>query len=627
MRGEASLPSGTVLRDAERGMDRLRQMVGLLPEASTFPADTLSAWFDLLTPLLRRLAGYGEVRDALDAATRRASGGDAVARRARARAMALAREGDLVAAVDELHSARIHWWQGDTLRGSLLASLLLASLYERLGLPLAAKQFSLSAAATAMSTNADDLVDLTPQALFAAANAEHAAGAWLAAADMTRIGFLAQNALAVDPWATDKHPWLEQAVHSLAVTFDVATQVRPGVVDALVAVMDSVGLTETVRDMVDGAAALSEPQWTELAAYQLSGLPFDDVGPVRHIAWSALGTTWLIECDNARSTVLASERFAAAAQIVIVELANHDPLLLPTDVHIWVDVDDGEPSAADCLDVTSDATSRWRVRLLPGDVTGASDDEPVRRQVITVLARILLTNSWLPSDRFLEIVHKTFARDLLGKLSVGRPYDELASIRPADRYELAASLAHRRFRAPDGYRGPVDLLPPPTGPGPGYDRTKAEAACSRRYENLLPMVANTLPVALADTRVCGVLRDLQEDGWFDWHLLTALANLAGNYRLLWSGLDPATAIAGQQQQIRRLMLGPEEAGAGTPPLDLVDAPSLRRALQISAASTLTTWGLTQNRETAPAEWHLRLLSDRYGFWSDDVTHQPLDLKG
>jgi hypothetical protein len=68
----------------------------------------------------------------------------------------------------------------------------------------------------------------------------------------------------------------------------------------------------------------------------LCGTPFGDAGPTRTITFAGSGTRWYVEVENERPAVLAAERFCAAAQVLLCELVDFDPLLVPQDVHIVI---------------------------------------------------------------------------------------------------------------------------------------------------------------------------------------------------------------------------------------------------------------------------------------------------
>jgi hypothetical protein len=52
----------------------------------------------------------------------------------------------------------------------------------------------------------------------------------------------------------------------------------------------------------------------------------------------------------------------------------------------------------------------------------------------------------------------------------------------------------------------------------------------------------------------------------------------------------------------------------------VTRKALEEGVQLVATSSLHRWGLTLHLPTADAQAVVRLLAERYGFWTDDIPH-------
>ena len=88
-----------------------------LEDTPLFPTDLLSDTLRELTLLLVDQPGWRTLVDLVDEAVARVSGNNAVAERARDRAVMLLKVGRRLDALAELHEAKIAWWSGDTIRG------------------------------------------------------------------------------------------------------------------------------------------------------------------------------------------------------------------------------------------------------------------------------------------------------------------------------------------------------------------------------------------------------------------------------------------------------------------------------------------------------------------------------
>ena len=125
------------------------------------------------------------------------------------RGMAFAAAGKPLEAIRELHDAKVRWFHGDSMYGSVITMRYLGNLYRELGLTYAAKMYACCAAVMANQSNDSDTKAHVPLAFFEAAQAAQFAGCWVDGAGLTEIAFMAQNLFATDPFDMDKHPELE----------------------------------------------------------------------------------------------------------------------------------------------------------------------------------------------------------------------------------------------------------------------------------------------------------------------------------------------------------------------------------------------------------------------------------
>ncbi|MCY4617131.1 MAG: hypothetical protein OXD50_01055 [Chloroflexi bacterium] len=170
--------------DESRALSAWTDLVESLGETPLFPIDSLGQMLQILLPLWREKPQWRRLLDLVDQAIITRSGTSAVAERARDRAMALLKNGYRLEALEEFHRVKVDWWAGETVRGSLLAMLMLSRIYRELRLPQAAKAHALAAAYVAWSQQDDELSDLIPHGLFEAASADFVAGSWCGAIEL-----------------------------------------------------------------------------------------------------------------------------------------------------------------------------------------------------------------------------------------------------------------------------------------------------------------------------------------------------------------------------------------------------------------------------------------------------------
>lgn len=604
--------------DVTEAMDHLERLVALMPKAPLFAVGSIGQMFQMMVPVLARDPRYPTVRDAFDTATADVSGDSAAAARCRDRAMSFRRAGRPLDALGELHQAKIRWFAGDTLRGSLLAMRLIANLYADLRLPHAAKQYALTVAWLASNDTNTRLHDLIPGALVEAMDAAYAAGAWHDAAAFAQIAVLAHANLAEDALDFDAHAMLTQVDFDMATAQIVAGRFRPAALPALRAALGETGYERDLAGVVDDAGTsfrLDEAEFVAKADEQLVGRAFSDLGPERVLTFAALGSAWRITCANQKDVVLAAERLAAAAQILLVELAPEDPVLLPQDVNVHVIV--GTP-----------LSSHGPVRVKPNNdavdctvvLTAHSDGtEPERLNIelAATLVELISLMSARPQDEYMTTVEAALRNGLVHKLHIGRPYDEIAGLLPNDHYERAADIHVTPFQ-PDHRPTPAPDLAFPTTPGPGYDHDASLENIGENYDLLPTLLTRTLPLALSTAREA--FTELRTDGWLDWHLLLALANVSFNHRAQARGLLVRNASIGAQ---RALAHAPETPSDPAVPASALTADALRQTLQLALlAVAKRRWHLLSPTQTPNTKAFHSLLTTRYGLL-DDVPHEDL----
>jgi hypothetical protein len=620
--GESIVLDSDVPLDVTEGLEYLDRLVDLLPQARAFPVGTISETFQMLAPALTGDPRYAKVRDRLDAAAAGVSGDSAVADRCRTRALAFRRAGRLLDALRELHEAKINWWHGDTLRGSLLAMRLIGQIYHELRLPHAAKQYALAAAGVAMNSGETELQDIAPDALADAMHYSHAAGAWGDALALANLAVIAHGSLAEDAYDPEAHPDLERLDFHTMIVLLAAERFRPDILPVLRAALGDTSYMQELLvnglDVVRPAFTFTEEAFTEHADQQLTGRPFSDLGSRRTITFAALGTTWRITCANDRRDVLAAERFAAAAQIVLVELAPSDPVFLPGEVH--VELLAGTRLAGRDSVRFKPSNERIECSVVLQPFTADTDDEELNLDLSATLVYLLARLSARPENEFMRMVEHAFQEGLSHKLHVARPYDDVANLLNDAHYDALAAVRVKLF---PGVHTPVpgDELRLPATVGPGYNRDASLENIRENYEFLPELLSQTLPRALSDPGAAAGLQRLREDGWLDRHILIAILNAALNIRAGAAGLLDHPLDTQQEQQA--LARTPVTADSAHIPLAALTPQSLSYTMQIAMlAIARRRWRLLSATQTPNLTAFRALLATRYG-WNDDVPHRDL----
>lgn len=600
--------------DAPGALDHWLEAVALAKETPVFPVRVLSDQISIIAPLIASESRYRELIDEIDALVAERMGQAAAGEKCRDRAVALHESGQILRALDELHQAKIDWFGGDTLRGSLLAMLFIGRLYSSLGLDLAAKYHFLAAAYGAANAGDPSLLDLVPAGLLGAADADYQRGAWRSYLRLIRIGLRAffEYAAKADPYSSEE---FGRALFYLTLIRAVCELHRTDgttFVDEIVAEFSMedflAELYPTARAQWEGK---SEEEFVDNAQRDLFNRPFSDGGETTSIRWNALGVEWNVEFQNDCETEKVAERLVAMLQIFQADLADADLSVLPTRVVIRVDAsDDSEADAR----FAHDGEPRCEVRLPRW--SPSLDIETASIQALSVGMVLLLHVSTLPEEEVRSFVEESFKGGISHKIAPASTYDVLVEAftpcerDPSDLRGLHPMAPSTQFVPPQ-----VAELAWKEGPGPRYTRTEAEEMIRNRYRRFADMIPATLPALSKAPSFQTTVARLRGEGWPDWQILSAVANLAFNTRQ-----DVRALTRADMDRIRREGPSSENVGDLPLPAELFSYEQLQLMRRVSAGSVMSNWGLELHSGTADIEAVLTLLTERYGFMSDDVEH-------
>lgn len=607
--------------DVDAAVARWEELLELAPRAPMYPLDPLSDFLNHSIEWVGEHPRYTTLVRALDELVGGRYGDAAAADKARKRALAWRRSGRLVRAIGELHVAKVRWFAEETLEGTVLSMLMIARCYAELGLVFASKQYALAAAALADgSTNARVLRRL-PAAVLEAADAEYVGGNWLGFDTMARTGvalLAAAGSTEEDEWIAHVDPLAGHAslVQLFCERFDLEDLAK--IPRELLAFLDWKEAEELMMPTARRQWQTADDLW-QTVQEQLFGRPFGDAARRREISWSALGVNWHVAFDNNYGATPGAEEFCALAQVVLAELADVDLGLLPTSVRVSLRVEDRK--AARLKPVASNDGRDWDLRLPLEPASPDADGMTYELRLTAIVLEILREASVIPSSDFNAAVQRLFPDDLPTKVFVAKPYRVLyRGFIEKDRFEAQPrSLpdppgADRAF-LPRGH----EELGWREGPGPGYDADEAREAIRRRYENSLAPIRHTLPRLTRDSQFCALVSKLRQEGWKDWHILTALANAAANERL--NRMPIPDAWGPETMDRMRRLIHEEETSEESDrmPASVFSEENLRIYFKTLVTGFAQTAGLELHQSTPDFSALERLLTERYGF-KDDVEH-------
>ena len=329
-------------------------------------------------------------------------------------------------ALREFHAARVDWFAGDTIRGSLLASMLIAHCYGELKLFLAAKYYALAVGVLALKLENKDLRNLAGTGLLVAADPDYRIGAWIGFLDLARIGLVVHRQYDSDALDFERHQIVAQTVRNAATVLKLTRDSCPEVESAVRELLEATG----VRQEVDEALESEEASWlnslTALSPQELASAvgaaPFADTKHERCVSWRALGILWTIRFENDYDTVRAAERFIAMTQILLADLAGSDLCLLPTTVTIRLLL---TTSDAQARDLPSNEGREWEILLRAHDSTNKEAVEQTHVETLAAIMPIISEISVLPTSELDQRTEDLFREGISSKALPAMIYDVL----------------------------------------------------------------------------------------------------------------------------------------------------------------------------------------------------------
>jgi hypothetical protein len=600
----------------DKALNVWTRLVAKVDEAPFFPVGHLGQVMAAIAPLLVDRPGYASLVDSVDTKTSVQLGRSVAARTRRDRAMALLRSDRPLEALNEFHRVRLDWFAADTLRGSLLATIVMARCYENLGLFNAAKLYALATAGVALKAGKHDVLDLAGRATLVASKFDYEQGYTMGAVELTESGIALYDELNPAPWERDDEFRDSTFIHLFA-PYGIAQRFEPAAVLSIRNALERNGLLSLADGGDDPWAEMSETAAAEEIVRQspLDAVPFSDCGNTRFITWSGLGVKWEMTFPNEYETAIAAERFVAVAEIFTAHAAGEELCVLPTTIRISLTATGTETSVEH--EMTGNGPL-WHVNLCRGCGERALGALDVQAGTCDVVITLLMSASVLAYSEREVSFHRLIGRELLAKVTPGGLYDEfLALLVSKERWETSARIQCHPLggltSSPHELRAELSWR---SDSGPTYAKEKANKFLENRYRHLVAATAITVRRLCATNWFPQVIEELRQEGWLDWHILNAINSVAGNYR---AQLEASTEEE-FNEAAKRWLWCVETDEAPVVPVSLFTLEALCLAYVAANLSCLKTWGLENSQEIVDTEAIDTFLRSRYAHGTDDVPH-------
>lgn len=339
------------------------------PELENVPYFPLESFSDHITEIIELLGGtpqLNELADKVETALSKRVGSFIAAEKARDRALAHYRNGQVVPAISLLHSAAINWHHKETLKGSLLSLIFLSKWYAELKLAYAAKYFSMAAFLMAFHDEDKELGHFLPKIAQQLSSSEYLAGNWLSFLETSRLFLMAYRAFDKAPQDNFMLDDVSKGVAAhVSILGGLTELVDPTMAKDVVAKISELEnndvFEETIKVVKEEWAKFTKDQLTYNASRDLADVPFADTGEARTIQWKQYGIHFKVTFKNDKDTAVAAESFVAALQILFVDLAEeYDLQLLPGESNIDFKLEESDTNVH-LEPIPSNETYKWEL--------------------------------------------------------------------------------------------------------------------------------------------------------------------------------------------------------------------------------------------------------------------------
>ena len=605
-----------------RFFERWQAAVDVVRETPLFPVNHIADIFETATTLMEPHERLRSLITQVDALVAERAGKAAAADRARRRAVNYIEAGRHVAAIDELHHTKADWFTGEHIEGSILAMLSLSHSYENLGLHIAARYYAAGALFTALHVENERASRFVGEAAFRVADTFYVVGEGITYVHSLGLALTAHHGVASNPHDWTKHPQVQRSFAHAAVLRAIASRIAPRMVSLI---DDGIAAWPLPQSEQAAFRAMSEEEpWSSMTPDEIEGKiavelgqhPFGDVGTERSLTWAAFGILWTVRCAANGDTLFAALELASAIQIVQVEFADVDLLIIPS--RVLIDVGLGDDARPHCIQMPDNGKLTWKVTM-PKAMTDTPSDE-YQACLVSIVLTVLGQATALSVLKLRAMIEKRIERGLPGRVFSVRPLRELMKLAQPDNLDFAKLVSeirpvlHTDFQPSE----PAELCWR-TGPGPGYSRSLAEKYLHRRYETTMRGLRVTLPRIVRDNRCRRLLLRIRAEGLLDWQILNALLTMVAQWQVEAKLGRPISPTSDPRSIMDRAL---REEQDDDPPFDLsvLTEQRIRLQLKLGIPAAFSTWNLVSHRRTPDFDAMKRLLDERYRHSADDIPH-------
>ncbi|WP_179334875.1 hypothetical protein [Winogradskyella costae] len=445
-----------------------------------------------------------------------------------------------VKAITLLHQLKMKWFSNETLRGSILTSILLSDCYSKLNMEYASKYYSMIAANMAIVYKGSaDVFDLLPSALKRTADSSYNSGSWVNYLDLIDLTINSYHFIEkdFDIYKDDETSTLIYYPALIKLFSNKFNLTIENYLDFKFKKLGYIGdeIIEFYEKInVEGKELFKKSNIVSSLSEQIRGIPFNDIGELRVISFEAFGIKWNIEFKNDYITNSMAEQLVAMLQVFLVELIDEELFLIKSNVLVrFKKTKNDQPLFTE---KPSNEQIIWEAEIPFYQGNELNKIEECQYFYSALIGAILRQISLLPNNEFKEIIENKFGQGLFNKVTFGNTYNYLYrefisenGFNESQRTNFSNVNITLEYSLPENTK-----VPWPTGLSKTYSKEENLTYIKKRLAFTAPLEITLEKLKNNDDFIL-IINEFREN-WSDWHIYLAIVNIVINYKLQKIGL-------------------------------------------------------------------------------------------
>lgn len=530
-----------------------------------------------------------------------------------------------VRAIRELHSAKIEWFNDQTMPQAVIACRMLSDCYCSLGLHYAGLYHALSAAfMTVNAADNDSLVLRTPECLFQAAEAAHRQGHACLSWKLNEAAMSLHYRMSPEPQHLDAHDDFREFYVHLPSTLLTAQRLAPALAGHMLKDLERwglrAGLEKRTRQLEQASTKWTEAQHQENLQTGFTGPPFSDTDENCETLWSCYGLRFWVRWENNHEALRFAGEFVSTLQITLADLADVDLDIIPGMVRIDLKLVDAPSTKA--RQSASKEFHQWTVFIPRQTATNNDTVEASLKAALVCIFQIFRSLSVMPGKDFLRHAEQWAPRAADHAFTARRFPELIDFFLPREHLDLPARRMPGAVKPADWLPRESPQLPWRESIHPLFDEAEQLRMIQQRYDVSTAGLRYTLPGLLRQAGFRSAITALRQQGWKDWHILASALNTVVLYRVSQRtrrDIHPQRWI----QEVQRELYDPDLPSKPAVPADLLTFESLEGGIFANLPAVLANLGLEIDPQGMKLEALRRYLRVRWRYFDLDVPHRNI----